>query len=550
MITPKLTNVGMEVHTNWYGRGMKPARNREVRVADPALEVIGDVYRNNAARYGNKPAFIMPDGRSRSFAAIDDRANRLANALLARGLKQGDRVGILSRNRIEYIEAYGVSGAGLIALPLNWRLSPRELLIVLENAEPAALIVDPAFIPVIQELRGALPFVRVLLALDGAAEGFESYDELVASASAQRSGLAVASDATACLLYTSGTTGVPKGAELSHQGLLLNSGRAITEMFGFTDADVTLAPMPFFHVGGMWYHLFPSFVAGCTTVIMPQFDPQGVLALMAEHRVTNTHLVPTMIHTLLEQPNIGAFDLSALRMMFYAASSMPTETLKRATATFACDFAQGYGSTEAGMVTCLTPDDHRKARAGREDLLVACGKPLSNVSVKLAPSGSEDDADIGEILVKSPMTMARYWRNPEATAHAVEDGWLRTGDLGRVDAEGYVYILDRKSDMIVTGGENVYPREVEDILLQDADVLEAAVFDLPDDRWVQKVVAAVVPRNGTLDRDALLARIKQTLAGYKCPKDIFVTDGLPKNAAGKVLRKVLRETYRERGSAE
>ncbi len=514
-------------------------------MADPAFEVIGDVYRRNAARYGEKPAFIMPDGRSRSFADMYERATRLGNALLARGLKPGDRVGILSRNRIEYVEGYGVSAAGFIALPLNWRLSPRELQIVMTNAEPAALIVDPSFMPVIEELRGALPFVRVFLGFDGVATGFESYDEVLASGSPEPAGIAVAPQETACLLYTSGTTGIPKGAELTHRGLVLNCKRAIVEMLDLTDADVTLAPMPFFHVGGMWYHLFPSFAAGCTTVIMPQFDPQGVLTLMAQHRVTNTHLVPTMIHALLEQPNIGSFDLSALRMMFYAASSMPTETLKRATATFACDFAQGYGSTEAGTVTFLTPDDHRKARAGREALLLACGRPLSNVEVKLAPPDNAEDDGIGEILVNSPMTMARYWRNPEATAISIQDGWLRTGDLGRIDGEGYFYILDRKSDMIVTGGENVYPREVEDILLQDPEILEVAVFDLPDDRWVQKVVAAVVPRGGGLDPDALLARARQKLAGYKCPKEIFLTESLPKNAAGKVLRKVLRESYRD-----
>jgi acyl-CoA synthetase (AMP-forming)/AMP-acid ligase II len=512
------------------------------------LNVIGDVYRRNVALHGDKPAFIMPDGRSRSFAEVCDRATRLGNALLARGLKHGDRVGILSRNRIEYIEAYGVSAAGLIALPLNWRLVPRELQIVLKNAEPAALIIDPSFLPVVDELRAALPFVHCFLALDDAADGYERYEDLVASGSPQPSGVGVSPEATACLLYTSGTTGAPKGAELTHRGLLLNCAGAITDMLQLTAADVTLAPMPFFHVGGMWYHLFPSFAAGCTTVIMPQFDPQGVLALMAEHRVTNTHLVPTMIHALLEQPNIGEFDLSELRLMYYAASSMPTETLKRATATFACDFAQGYGSTEGGMVTRLTPEDHRKARGGRDDLLLSCGPPLASVEVRIAPPGNSEDDTVGEIMVRSPMTMARYWRNPDATAATIQDGWLRTGDLGRIDEEGYLYILDRKSDMIVTGGENVYPREVEDIMLQDADVLEVAVFDLPDARWVQKVVAAVVPRDAALDPDALLLRVRQKLAGYKCPKQIFVTDSLPKNAAGKVLRKVLRESYRDRAA--
>jgi acyl-CoA synthetase (AMP-forming)/AMP-acid ligase II len=282
---------------------------------------------------------------------------------------------------------------------------------------------------------------------------------------------------------------------------------------------------------------------------MPQFDPQGVLELMARHRVTNTHLVPTMIHTLLEQRNLASFDLSALRVMLYAASSMPVETLRRATETFACDFIQGYGSTEAGAVTCLNMLDHKRARAGRNELLLSCGRALGHVDIRLAPPDNAEDDEIGEIMVKSPMTMARYWQNPDATARTIEGGWLRTGDLGRIDDEGYLYILDRKSDMIVTGGENVYPREVEDMLLQDPDIAEVAVFDLPDPRWVQKVVAAVVLRRDCAPR-LILLRAREKLAGYKCPKEIFVTDALPKNAAGKVLRKTLRETYRAREAAE
>jgi acyl-CoA synthetase (AMP-forming)/AMP-acid ligase II len=528
--------------------GGNPRESGRRRVADPA-QVIGEVYRGNAGRYRDKPAFIMPDGRARSFADLYKRVTRLCNALLARGLKQGDRVGILSRNRIEYVEGYGVSAAGLIALPLNWRLAPRELQIVLENARPAALIVDPSFVPVIEELRAALPFVSHFIDFDDATPGFESYEAMLVEASPGPLDVSVSPEDTACLLYTSGTTGIPKGAELIHRSLLLNCDAAMREMFAYTDADVTLAPMPFFHVGGMWYHLFPSFAAGCTTVIMPQFDPAGVLELMARHRVTNTHLVPTMVHTLLEQKNLTSFDLSALRMMFYAASSMPVELLKRATETLACDFAQGYGSTEGGAVSCLAPQDHSKARAGHNDLLLSCGRALSHVDIRLAPPDNSDDDGIGEILVKSPMTMARYWQNSQVTARTIEDGWLRTGDLGRMDGQGYLYILDRKSDMIVTGGENVYPREVEDVLLQDPDIAEVAVFDLPDPRWVQKVVAAVVLR-GERAPDLILSRAREKLAGYKCPKEIFVTDALPKNAAGKVLRKTLRETYRSREIAQ
>jgi acyl-CoA synthetase (AMP-forming)/AMP-acid ligase II len=467
----------------------------------PRFQVIGDVFRLNAERFSGKPAFIMPDGKSRSFAELYDRVVRLNRALRDRDLKAGDRIGILSRNRIEYIEGYGVAVSGLIALPLNWRLSPRELQIVLDDAQPAALIVDASFTPAIDEMRDALPFVRHFICFDAPPEGWQSYEGMLADASPEPVQARVAPNDTACLLYTSGTTGLPKGAELIHHGLLLNCETAITEMFGLTAADVTLAPMPFFHVGGMWYHLFPSFAAGCTTIVMPQFDPQGELELMARYRVTNTHLVPTMIHTLLEQKNLASFDLSSLRLMFYAASSMPTETLKRATATFACEFAQGYGSTEAGMVTCLTPADHRMARAGHQDLLLACGQALPSVELRLSTPDNAEEDEIGEIEVLSPMTMAGYWRNPHATAQVMQDGWLRAGDLGRIDEQGYLYMLDRKSDMIVTGGENVYPREVEDVLLQDADIAEAAVFGLPDTRRVQKVVAAAVLRNGDVALD-------------------------------------------------
>ncbi len=509
----------------------------------PRFQVIGDVFRLNAERFGEKPAFVQPDGKSCTFAALGERVVRLVNVLRDSGLKAGDRVAILARNRIEYVEAYGVSAGGFIALPLNWRLSPQELSGVLENAQPAALLVESSFIPVIEAMRAALPFVSHFISFDAPPSGWQSYEALLSGASSAPLEARVSPGDTACLLYTSGTTGAPKGAELIHRSLLLNCETATREMFDLTDRDVTLAPMPFFHVGGMWYHLFPSFAAGATTVIMPQFDPRGVLELMARHRVTNTHLVPTMIHTLLEQPNLAAFDLTSLRRIFYAASSMPTDTLKRATAAFACGFAQGYGSTEAGVVTCLTPDDHRRAAMDREGLLLSCGRPLKSVELRLAPPDQADGEGIGEVLVRSPMTMARYWRNPDATAGALQDGWLRTGDLGRMDEEGYLYILDRKSDMIVTGGENVYPREVEEVMLQDVDIAEVAVFDLPDARWVQKVVAAVVLRNADVAPDVILARVRNKITGYKCPKDLFITDTLPKNAAGKILRKTLREIY-------
>jgi acyl-CoA synthetase (AMP-forming)/AMP-acid ligase II len=266
---------------------------------------------------------------------------------------------------------------------------------------------------------------------------------------------------------------------------------------------------------------------------------------MQRHRITNVHFVPTMIHTLLQQPDVRSVDLGALRLMFYAASCIPAELLRRATQVFSgCGFVQGYGSTEAGMVSCLTPEDHRQAaKPGSEHLLLSCGRALPGVEVGIEPV-SPDDPNTGEIVVTSPMTMARYWKNPDATRTIRSDGRLRTGDIAHRDDEGFLAILDRKSDMIVTGGENVYPREVEEVLFRHPAILDAAVFDLPDQRWVQRVVAAVVVRPDVeADAEGIIASMRRELAAYKCPKQVFLTSALPKNGAGKVLRKVLRSTY-------
>src|SRR6266480_2898233 len=253
-------------------------------------------------------------------------------------------------------------------------------------------------------------------------------------------------------------------------------------------------------------------------------------------------------HALLDQPASQSTDLSSLRLLFYGASSMPASLLRRAMEAFSsCDFVQGYGSTEAGIVTHLTEEDHRigASSSDRENLLLSCGRAVPGAEIKLVdPSTGSERSDFGELCVRSPMTMARYWKNPEATKAAMQGEWLRTGDLARADAQNYFYIVDRKSDMIVTGGENVYPREVEEALLLNPAIAEAAVFDLPDDKWVQKVVAAVVPRAGVdLSSSGVIQHIKERLAGYKCPKQIFIVDSLPRNAAGKVLRKHLRAAF-------
>jgi len=512
---------------------------------------LGDVLRLNAQLRPHKIAFESAHGRSVTFNEFNERVNRLNNAVTALGLGKGARVGILSRNRVEYVESYGLSKSGLIVVPLNWRLGPVELTDLAAHSAPELLIVDEIHREMIDGLRGALPSVRHFVLLGEARQGWLAYEALIGSAVAIEPDGAALADDVLCLVYTSGTTGAPKGVAITHAAALGNCRTAAAEMLSLSESDRTMAVMPLFHVGGMWYHLFPSFATGCTTLILSEFEPANVLRELQARRISNVHLVPTMIGALVAAPSAATTDLSGLRLMFYAASSIPAPLLRRAMETFSrCGFAQSYGSTEAGVVTVLDPKDHLRAReASGQHLLLSCGKPFIGHDVRIVGAGRTlATGDVGEIEVRSPDMMRGYWLNDQATQDALSSGWLKTGDLGRVDGEGYLYIVDRKSDMIVTGGENVYPTEVEGYLYRDQDVLEAAVFGIPDPLWVEMVVAAIVLKpDSHVSATELLSRLRNKLAAFKCPKTIFFVSSLPKSAAGKILRKELRKKYGSSG---
>jgi long-chain acyl-CoA synthetase len=511
-----------------------------------SIRVFADAVRAAVTAFPDKTA-LLSEGRSLTFNDVNLRMNRLANGLAALGLHAGERVALLSRNRPEAFEAYGASKSGIVLLPLNWRLARDELLYLLADGEPTVILADPAFVDLIDELRPRLPLVRFYIRFGGSSAGWLGYEDLlVQSSPAEPSTQVVASDLL-CLMYTSGTTGRPKGAMLTHGGLMRNCRAAAEWMLGLKPSDVALAAMPLFHVGGLWYHLFPAYVSGCTTILASEFSAENILALMQRYGISYAHFVPTMINALVNHPDVTKTDLSKLRIVYYAASTMPVELLRKAMASFPhCDFMQGYGSTEAGMITALTAKDHRQAALAADDrqaLLSSCGRPL-HCEVAIFDA---DQAGIGEIAVRSDRTMVGYWRNSMATDAVMKDGWLRTGDLGTLNANGYLIIADRKHDLIVSGGENIYPREVEDALAQDPCVLEVAVFGLPDPYWVEKVAAAVVLRPGhSSTPDQMRDRVKERLSGYKCPKQIFVCDDLPKSGAGKVLKKQLRQIFADR----
>lgn len=517
--------------------------------APAQLSTMGEVLRQQGSTLTEKIALETLEGASVTFGAFHDRVNRLCNAAAALGLVHGDRIAILSRNRTEYVEVYGASQSGLIVVPLNWRLAAAELHKLIAHSAPKLIVVDGSHRDLIDTLRPSLPSVEHFVLLGAEAPGWIAYENLLSQSSASMPRQLATPDDILALIYTSGTTGAPKGVAISHSAAMGNSRTAANGMLELTERDRTMAVMPLFHVGGMWYHLFPSFSAGCTTLILPEFSPGTVLQEIERRQITNVHLVPTMVGALLAHPGVESASLSSLRVLFYAASSMPPDILRRAMRTFpSCAFAQGYGSTEAGFVTGLDADAHRRAGTPEgEHLLGSCGKPFPGRAVRLVDDvrSEVEPGGVGEIEVFSPDVMKGYWHNDDATRAVLgADGWLKTGDLGHFDAEGFLYIVDRKNDMVVTGGENVYPTEVEACLYRDADVLEAAVFGIPDPQWVEKVVAAVVLRPGArVGADELIARLRSQLAAYKCPKAIYFTTTLPKSAVGKILRKELRKQY-------
>ncbi len=515
------------------------------------VQTLAQVMQELAARHGNKVAFV--DGaRQMTFAQFNARVNQLNHAMQARGLAPGDRVAVLARNRVETLEVLGLAKSGLVLVPLNWRLTEAELLALIRHSAPRVLFVDENERERIRAMQPHLPPDIELMPWEAEPSSSSSYETMLAGQTSEEPGTLASANDVACLLYTSGTTGAPKAVALSQAYITGNARSSALAVSGLRDDDTVLAALPFFHVGGLFFHGFASYWRGCTTHILPRFDAQEVLEQLVSQRIRHVHLVPTMIAALFDLPDFEQADLSQLRMMFYAASSMPLRLLRQAMTRLPhCEFVQSYGSTELGVLTVLDPDTHRTAaRMAEPGRLASCGRAVPGVELRVANDQGEalPAGEVGEIQVRSPWVLTEYRGNPEASRALHEGSWLRSGDLGRLDGDGWLYLVDRKNDMIVTGGENVYPSEVEAHLSAWPEIREVAVFGLPDPRWVERVVAAIVLRPGaTLHEDSVRSRLKAELAPYKCPRQVFWRDALPKNATGKVVRALLR---REHADAE
>ncbi len=496
---------------------------------------VPDFLRNAAVRFPDRLCMVEGD-RSLTFAEVDERASRAAAALHGLGLRRGDRVALLACNELEYLEIQlATQRAGMVLVPLNYRLAVPELAFIVADCAPRLLIYGPG----LEEAAGQLG-VEHLWHLGPSGAG-ASYDDAVAAAPARPHDTYVDAGQASAIMYTSGTTGRPKGAVISCGAVWARCGVMAAEA-DIRPGDVFVQCLPMFHIAA---HTSYGFIyRGGTVVLAREFDPAGVVELLSRWSATHVLLVPTMINLLTLEPTAVSADLSRLRLVLYGASPIAPEVLRRAIDTFRCGFLQFFGMTETFGVSLLRPEDHDPVRY--PERLGSAGTDTLSLETRIVGPDGTDVAvgAVGEILSRGPTVMDGYWNDPVATAEALADGWMHTGDLGYREADGCLYVADRLKDMIVTGGENVYPREVEDALHEHPAVLEAAVIGVPDDRWGERVHAMVVLCPGAVaEPEELAASCRRQLAGYKVPKSVELVAELPKNATGKILKRVLRERY-------
>jgi acyl-CoA synthetase (AMP-forming)/AMP-acid ligase II len=494
------------------------------------MDLVPDLIGMACARFPRRTAVVAGE-RALTFAELDDRADRLAGVLAGAGIGAGDRVAVISTNRVEYLEIQvAAMRVGAVLVPLNFRLAVPELSYIVGNCRPSLLLAGEQFVDAARALD--VPWTLPL--------GPE-YEAVIASSprmdARKRSARA---SAPSMILYTSGTTGRPKGAVISNHALFARINANLFE-YGVSAEDRFLQCLPLFHISSNVSSTYAY--AGATQVLLAEFDPEVVLDSVQRHGITAALLVPTMINAVVNYPEVGAFDLTSLRTLAYGASPIPVVVLERAISVLGCEFVQLFGMTETNACTVLRRADHR-----RPHLLASAGTEAIGFEVRVVDEADDDveTGAVGEVVCRGPALMDGYWMNDEASAEALRGGWMHTGDLGYRDPDGYLFVTDRKKDMIVTGGENVYPREVEDVLFEHPDVLEAAVIGVPDERWGERVHAVLVcAPDATLDEQAVLVFARERLAAYKVPKTAEVMAELPKNATGKVLKTELRAPYWE-----
>jgi O-succinylbenzoate-CoA ligase len=505
----------------------------------------------NIGQFLSRRAFLSPQleamvepalgGGRLSFRELNARCNRVAHALRGAGVRHGDRVALLLMNGAEFIESFlAVAKIGAVNVPLNWRLLADELEFILKDSGATVLLYADHFAPVVAELqrRGDKTDVRCWVQLGGVTAPFaQDYAAWTDAQPQTEPDVDGADDDLLFIMYTSGTTGLPKGVMHSHRTVLW-SAMNVTASADFHYKDRYLTALPLFHVGALMPSLCCVYV-GCTQVILKAFDPQAAWALIRDEKITTTLLVPAMLQFMQATYDKATHDASMLRWVLCGAAPVPV-TLIKAYAEIGVEVHQLYGLTESCGPGCLIMGEDALTRAG------STGRAYFYTDLRIVgPDGRDCAPGVpGEILLRGPHNMVGYWKRPEATAQTLRDGWLHTGDIGTMDADGFVTIRDRMKDMLISGGENIYPAEVENMLLGHPGVADAAVIGVPSPKWGEVPLALVVPKKGAqLAEDELLAWSKGRLATFKLPKVVRVIGEIPRNPSGKILKRILREQY-------
>jgi acyl-CoA synthetase (AMP-forming)/AMP-acid ligase II len=516
----------------------------------------------NTAEFLTISAAIVPDrealvcdGTRLTYMEMQERVNRLANALADLGVKRGSKVAIMALNSPQYIETYyACAKLGATFVPLNYRAKREELTYMVNNSEASVFFVGERYLELTAAIRGELKGIRHFICYDARPRGMQNYEDVLARYEPEEIFVDIQDDDPTILMYTSGTTALPKGVVLTYLSLSVYVTNTVEPANPETH-DVMLLSVPVYHVAGVTA-IMSSIWGGRTLAVLPQFDPHAWLEAVQREKVTHSFVVPTMIKRIMEEPDFDKYDLSSLRLLAYGAAPMPYEVIRKAVGVFKCGLMNAYGQTEStSTLTYLGPEDHviegtEEEKKKKMERLKSVGRTMEDVQMgimdpqgNLLPPGQE-----GEIVATGARLMTGYWKREEETAEALVDGWLHTGDVGWIDEDGYLFITGRTKDLIIRGGENISPGEIEAVLEQHPKVEEAAVFGVPDVEWGEEVKAVVVLRPSLVaTADEIIQHAKGHLSSFKAPKYVAFVEELPRNYLGKVLKTELRKTH---GKAE
>ena len=516
------------------------------RHPEPEIRLAGGVGRwieRHAAQRPDSDALRL-HGERLSYSELDSRVNRLASALRDRRIGKGDRVGAVLLNSFAFLETlFACAKLGAIFVPVNFRLSPEEVEFILTDSGSRILVYHPCFHALIEPGRARTHLEHALCVSDATSSGpgiagDADYEETLRTGADTRIETVIHLDDPHLMMYTSGTTGRPKGAVLSHGNTTWNAVNALLSDLGLQDDDRILTVAPLFHIGGLNSPTLPAMYRGVPVVLQAAYDPVELLAELERERITVLFLVPAMWQALTQVPEFDDYDLSALRSLISGGAPCPIPAIEFFQ-NRGLRFQEGFGLTETAAGVCILGNEDAVRKNG------SVGKPLMHVQMRIVDDNDHDVApgEVGELLVRGPNVFLGYWNRPEASAEALRDGWFHTGDLACQDDEGFYYIVDRKKDMLISGGENVYPTEVEQVLYRHPKIREVAVIGVPDERWGEVPVAIVAPEGDAPTLEDIHDYCSDRLARFKTPKDLIIVAALPRNATGKVLKRELRQEY-------